>query len=106
MSTLSTASLLNRTRLAKIADGFAVAVAVSIPWSTSATSILLVGWLIALIPTLEWRDLRSQLTTAVGGIPVLLFLLGAVGMTWADAPWQARWGGLGGVVRFSVVALS
>jgi O-antigen ligase len=105
MSTLSTASLLNRTRLGKIADGLAVAVAVSIPWSTSATSILLVGWLIALIPTLEWRDLRSQLTTAVGGIPVLLFLLGAVGMTWADVTWHERWGGLDGFVRLLVIPL-
>ena len=67
---------LDRARLAKIADGLAVAVAVSLPWSTSATSILLVVWLIALIPTLEWSDLRRELLTAVGGLPVLLFLLG------------------------------
>ena len=61
--TLSIASRLDRARLAKIADGLAVAVAVSLPWSTSATSILLVLWLIALIPTLDWADLRRELLT-------------------------------------------
>lgn len=105
MSTLSTVSLLNRTRLAKIADGLAVAVAVSIPWSTSATSILLVPWLLALIPTLTWSDLRRQLVTTAGGLPVLLFLFGVVGMAWADVPWHARWGGLDGFVRLLTIPL-
>jgi O-antigen ligase len=99
------ASRLNIARLAKIADGLAVAVAVSLPWSTSATSILLVLWLIALIPTLEWSDVRRPLITAVGGLPVLLFLLGAVGMAWADVTWHARWGGLDGFVRLLTIPL-
>ena len=37
------ASTFDRARLAAIADGLAIAVAVSLPWSTSATSILLVA---------------------------------------------------------------
>lgn len=105
MSTLSLASRLDRTRLGKIADGLAVAVAVSLPWSTSATSVLLVPWLIALVPTLEWSELRRQLTTAVGGLPVLLFLLGALGMLWADVSWHARLGGIDGFVRLLTVPL-
>ena len=32
-------------RLGQIADGLAAAVAVSLPWSTSATSILIVLWI-------------------------------------------------------------
>ncbi len=103
MSTLSIASRPGRTRLAKIADGLAVAVAVSLPWSTSATSILLVPWVIILIPTLAWSDVRRQLTTPVGALPVLFFLLGAVGMAWADVTWDARWGGLDGFVRLLVI---
>ena len=105
MATLSIASRLDWARLAKIADGLAVAVAVSLPWSTSATSILLAVWLIALIPTLEWSDLRRELLSAVGGLPVLLFLLGVVGMTWADATWHERWGGLSGFLRLLVIPL-
>ncbi len=105
MSTLSIAPHLDRARLAKIADGLAVAVAVSLPWSTSATGILLVLWLVALIPSLAWCDLRRELFTAVGGLPVVLFLLGAVGMAWADVTWHARWGGLDGFVRLLVIPL-
>ena len=93
------------SRLTKIADGLAVAVAVSLPWSTSATGILLALWLIALIPTLTWDDVGRQLTTAVGGLPVLLFLLGIVGMAWADVTWHERLGGLDGFVRLLVIPL-
>ncbi len=105
MSALSITSRLDRARLGRIADWLSVAVAVSIPWSTSATSILLVLWLIVLIPTLKWSDLRSELLTAVGGLPVALFLLGAAGMLWADVSWHDRWGGLDGFVRLLVIPL-
>ena len=87
------------------ADWLAVAVAVSLPWSTSATSILLVIWLVALIPTLSWPDLRRELTTAVGGLPVLLFLLGALGMIWAEVPFAERLGGLDGFVKLLALPL-
>src|ERR1035437_2339434 len=92
MSALSIASHLDRTRLAKIADGLAVAVAVSLPWSTSVTGILLVLLLLALIPTLDWADLRRELLTAAGGLPVLLVALGVLGMAWADV---SAGGGMG-----------
>src|SRR5262249_1359797 len=44
------ATLGNRVRLAHIADGLATAVVVSLPWSTSATGILVVLWLITVVP--------------------------------------------------------
>ena len=102
---MAIASGIHLKRLTVIADALAVAVAVSLPWSTSTTGILLVPWLIALIPTLAWSDVRRQLTSAAGGLPVLLFLLGAVGMTWADVSWHARLGGLDGFVRLLVIPL-
>ena len=105
MSALSITSRLDRTRLGRIAEWLAVAVAVSLPWSTSATSILLVLWLIALIPTLVWGDLRRELLTAAGGLPVVLFMLGAIGTLWADVSWHERWGGLDGFVRLLIVPL-
>ena len=105
MATLPIASGIHLSRLTKIADGLAVAVAVSLPWSTSATGILLALWLVALIPTLTWDGVRRELATAVGGLPVLLFLLGAVGMAWADVTWHERLGGLDGFVRLLVIPL-
>src|ERR1035437_1300768 len=105
MSALSIASHLDRTRLAKIADGLAVAVAGSLPWSTSVTGILLVLLLLALIPTLDWADLRRELLTAAGGLPVLLVALGVLGMAWADVSLAERWGGVGSFFKLLVIPL-
>jgi len=99
MVSLPLAESPTRARLARLADWLVVAVAVSLPWSTSATSILLVLWLIALIPTLDWLDVRRELMTPAGGLPVLLFLLGLVGMAWADVSWLERWRGLDGFLK-------
>jgi O-antigen ligase len=92
-------------RLAAVADWLMVAVAVSLPWSTSATGILLVLWLLALIPTLEWPELRRELVTLAGGLPVLLFLLGVLGMTWADVTLLERWEGLDSFFKLLVIPL-
>ncbi|MEJ2626472.1 MAG: ligase, partial [Pseudolabrys sp.] len=91
--------------MADRADWLAVLVAVSIPWSTSATGILTVIWVLALVPTLSWPGLRRELMTPAGSLPVLLFLLGALGMVWADVPWDARLGGLHGFVKLLAVPL-
>ena len=105
MSTPSIASRFDRAQLAKFADCLAIAVAVSLPWSTSATGILLVLLLLALIPTLDWDGLRRELVTAAGGLPVLLVALGVLGMAWADVSWAARWGGVGSFFKLLVIPL-
>jgi O-antigen ligase len=92
-------------RLARLADGLVVAVAVSLPWSTSATSILIVLWLVAVIPTLELAAVRREVVTLAGGLPVLLWLLGMLGMLWADATWAERLGGASSFHRLLAVPL-
>jgi O-antigen ligase len=97
--------IIDRKQLAQLADWAVVAVAVALPWSTSATSILLVVWLITLIPTLDvpavWREIKSP----AGGLPVSLWLLGAMGMLWADVSWSERFGGLGSFHRLLTIPL-
>jgi O-antigen ligase len=89
----------------RAADWLAVAVAVSLPWSTSATIVLIVLWLVAVLPTLEFAGVRRELATAAGGLPVLLWLLAAIGMLWAEVPWAERVDGLGGFHRLLVIPL-
>lgn len=91
--------------LAPIADWLAVALAVSLPWSTSATGILAVLWAVALVPALDWRELRRDLMTAAGGLPVLLFALGALGMAWADVSLGERVRGLDPFAKLLVIPL-
>lgn len=105
MAGLPIAASIDRARLARFADALLVALAVSLPWSTSATGILGVLWLLALIPTLEWAEVRRELLTPAGGLPVLLFLLGVLGMAWAGVSWHARWNGLDSFFKLLAIPL-
>jgi O-antigen ligase len=96
---------LDMRTLQRVADWLAVAVVVSLPWSTSVSVILIVLWLIAVLPTLAVADMRRELLTAAGGLPVLLWLFAAVGMLWADVPWAERIDGLGGFHRLLAIPL-
>lgn len=88
-----------------VTDGLAAAVAASLPWSTSITAILLVLWLIALAPTLRFADLRRELATPAGGLPVALWALAAIGMLWADASLSDRLHALGAFHKLLVIPL-
>jgi len=87
--------LLKRERLMLAADGLAVAVVVSLPWSTSAATVS--GWILlaVLIPTLDLASIRRVLFQPAGGLPVLLWVLALAGMLWAfDLPIKERYDGL------------
>ena len=99
------AKALDPEMLEQLADWLAVGVAVSLPWSTSATGILIVLWLAAISPTLDATAVRRELTTAAGGLPVFLWVLAALGMLWCDATWSERFGGLSGFNRLLVIPL-
>jgi O-antigen ligase len=94
-----------RERVARIADGLVAAVAVSLPWSTSATSILIVLWLIALVPTLDAASVRREVMSPAGGLPLLLWALGVAGMLWADVSFKERIAGLTGFHKLLLVPL-
>jgi O-antigen ligase len=75
-------------------DYLAIAVAISLPWSTSATSILMVIWILAFLPTLKLADLRKEIFTLAGGFPLILFAWAALGMLWVDTTWAESFAGL------------
>jgi len=81
----------------RTADYLAIAVAISLPWSTSATTILMVVLALAILPILNLADLRREVFTMAGGIPLLLFAWAAIGMLWVDATWAE---GLAGLRQF------
>jgi O-antigen ligase len=103
-SQLATSGL-RAPRLGQIADALAAAVAVSLPWSTSATAILIVLWLIALAPTLDIASVRREVASPAGGLPVLLWGMGALGMLWADVSWSERLDGLSGFHKLLLIPL-
>jgi O-antigen ligase len=98
-------TIIERMRHGEMADWLAVAVAVSLPWSTSATSILIVLWLIVVAPSLSPASVRREVATAAGGLPVLLWGLAVIGMLWAQASWSERFLGLRGFHKLLLIPL-
>lgn len=94
-----------RASLAPLADWLGLGVAMALPWSTSATAIFIALWLIVALVTIDPATLKRELLTPAGGLPVLLWCLGAVGMLWADVSWSERFGGLDGFNRLLVIPL-
>lgn len=105
MSASAIASGQIQNRLRDLADGLAAAVAVSLPWSTSATAILIVLWLLALIPTLHRDDLAEVLTKPAAYLPLALVVIAALGILWADVAWAERSRGLSGFIKLLVLPL-
>jgi len=95
----------NRKKLATAADILAVAIAVSLPWSTSASGILIGVWFFTLVTLLRWDEVRREILTPAGGLPVLLVLLGVAGMLWADVTSLERWRGLDSFLKLLAIPL-
>jgi hypothetical protein len=95
----------DRASLQWLADWLAVAVALALPWSTSLASIFIVAWLLAVLPTLDMAAVKRELMTPAGGLPVLLWCLGLIGMVWADVDWLARYRGFDSFNRLLVIPL-
>jgi O-antigen ligase len=105
MTALSPVAHLDEAFLSRLADWLVVLIAIALPWSTTATAICIVAWLVAVLPSLEVASVRRELQSAAGGLPVLLWCLGVIGMLWADVTWTERFHGLGSFHRLLVVPL-
>jgi O-antigen ligase len=100
-----TAYGLDRAFLQRLADWLAVGVALALPWSTSAASIFIIAWLLAVLAALDRAAVWRALQTPAGGLPVLLWCLGLLGMAWADVSWKERLGGLDSFHRLLIIPL-
>jgi O-antigen ligase len=94
-----------RERLPKLADGLAVALAISLPWSTSATSIVAALLLLALIPTIDIPALKKVILTPACGAPLILVALGAAGMFWGGIPWADHVNGISSFLKLLFIPL-
>ena len=95
----------DRSFLVRLADWAAVVVAVALPWSTSAVGIAIAVWLVVLLPTVGVASAKREIATAAGGLPVVLWCLGMIGMLWADVSWHDRFAGLDSFHRLLAIPL-
>ena len=99
------ATTFDQKRFAVLADCLAVALAASLPWSTSATAIIAGLWLLACMPTFDVQSFRRVLFIPAGALPVLFVVLGGLGMLWADVSWAERFDGIGSFIKFLFIPL-
>jgi len=92
-------------KLSRTADGLAVALAASLPWSTSATSILAGLWLVAILPTLNLAPVRRVLPLAPAALCLALVALAALGLLWSEAEWRPAFQALGQFAKLLVIPL-
>jgi O-antigen ligase len=95
----------DRARLAALADYLAAATVISLPWSTSATSILLPLWAVAVVLTLDVEAIRRVGPIPAAAFPVALVILAVAGMLWSEAAWPQRLVGLSHVLNLLAVPL-
>jgi O-antigen ligase len=86
-------------------DLLAVLLAAVLPWSTSGVAIIAVIWLVALIPTLDFRAFTRSLRRPICVLPIALFALAVVGTLWSDAEWGARLYAIGPTAKLLMLPL-
>jgi O-antigen ligase len=89
----------------RLADWLVVLVAISLPWSTTATGICIAAWLVVLLPGLDLESVRRELASGPGGLPVALWCLGLIGMMWAGVDWTQRFHAVASFHRLLVIPL-
>jgi hypothetical protein len=83
-------SVTTRKKLEDAGDWLTIGVAVSLPWSTSATGVFIALWIVTQLCTLDVTARWRELIRPAACLPVILWVMAAVGMLWADVPWQER----------------
>jgi O-antigen ligase len=84
-------------------DVLAVMTAASLPWSTSATSVLVVLWVIVVAPSIDWEAFVRDLAHPACALPVLFVALAILGTLWADGPWAVRLHGIKPVAKLLLI---
>lgn len=105
MTLALTPGAVRREKLMRLADYLVVGVAIVLPWSTSATIILICIWALIVIPTIEPQDLKEEMTRPAAYLPVALFALAALGMLWTDIPFKDRLKGIDSFLKLLTIPL-
>ncbi|MGY8705231.1 O-antigen ligase family protein [Bradyrhizobium sp. 18BD] len=76
--------------LVRTADVLVILIAASLPWSTTAPSIFVGLWLLAVTPTINWRAYGRELLRPAFALPFAFLLLALLGTLWSDGDWADR----------------
>ena len=88
-----------------VSDYLVVALAVSLPWSTTATGILAGVWLISSVPNLAVKSSWQVVFLPAAALPIFLILAAILGMFWAHVPWSDRFAGVSAFLKLIGIPL-
>jgi O-antigen ligase len=94
-----------RRFLSQAGDWLAAAILFTLPWSTAATSALIVCWVVVALLTLDLSRFLSSLSIPAVFLPILLVMLAALGILWAEVPWFERLEGLHPFLKLLLIPL-
>ena len=86
-------------------DLYPALAAASLPWSTTAVSVFMVLWLIALLPTIRWPVFLEALRAPASYLPLVFFALAGAGLLWTQESWPDGIRGLEPVVKLLAIPL-
>jgi O-antigen ligase len=86
--------LVLRRQLGTCADWFAVAIAIALPWSTTAIAVFVVLWFFALLGSWNIGERVHERWMLAGLLPVAVWVVGLLGLLWASVPLAERLAGL------------
>jgi O-antigen ligase len=92
-------------RWLRISDGCAMATAVSLPWSTSATGIFVAAWIVTLLPALSRASWREVMAPAAAILPVVIIGYALLGVLWSEVAWTTRLAGISPFAKLLVIPL-
>ena len=80
-----------------------MAIAVLLPWSTSAVSIGTALWFVAFAASVGWREFLRSLKDPISFLPIALVGLAVVGTLWSDAKWSERLHAVGPTLKLLAI---
>jgi O-antigen ligase len=86
-------------------DLYPALAAASLPWSTTAVSIFMTLWMLAVLPTIRWQAFFESLRAPASFLPLAFLALAMAGLFWAEDSWPVGIQGLVPVSKLLAVPL-
>jgi len=86
-------------------DLYPALAAASLAWSTTAVSVFMVLWILAVLPTIRWQAFSEALRAPASFLPLAFVALAVAGLFWTEDGWPVAIQGLVPVSKLLVIPL-
>jgi O-antigen ligase len=86
-------------------DLYPALAAASLAWSTTAVSVFMALWIVAVLPTIRWQAFFESLRAPASFLPAAFFALAIAGLFWTEDSWPVAIQGLVPVLKLLAIPL-